>query len=335
MRPTGERVVFLRSRLVKAFIGAALSVVAASLSLAAAQGAVTDRTAATTRSIPGAQLAASTRAPVFGHVFVIVGENKSLRDITLSDAPYIVKTLKPESAWFTNYSDVARGSLADYVALTSGQFAPCQTRGPCGEFQVPSIFSQLGHAKWVDWNESMPSNCDRKKETGSTSALNAYKAGHNPGLYYAGLPCSSYDRPAGTTGADDMSAFNRALAAGKVPKYNFVTPNECEDGYHDCNGPHTIAYAVTEFDDFLKKEIPLIENSPAFGSNGVIFTTLDEGSRGDANTMMIVTGPQVLPGTYSGAYNHYSALATIEQGLGVPCLAAACGASALPAFGNR
>ena len=242
-----------------------------------------------------------------------------------------MNTLKPESAWMTNYNDVTPGSLADYVALTSGQFAPCQTGGPCGAQNVPSIFSQLGDGAWKDWNESMPSNC-YPTVAGSESTLNAYKQGHNPALYYAGLPCSTYDVPAGTTGPDDMSYFNNALAAGNVPEYNLVSPNLCEDSYHSCNGVNII----TEYDNFLKKEIPLIEASPAFGSNGVIFATYDEGyvPTHNPNTMMDVIGPQVQVGTYAGDYDHYSTLATIEQGLGLPCLANACTASALSVFGN-
>jgi phosphatidylinositol-3-phosphatase len=276
------------------------------------------------------QVSAAT-APAFGHVFVIVGENKSLYQLNSSNAPYIMNTLKPESAWMTDYNDVTPGSLADYVALTSGQFAPCQTGGPCGTQNVPSIFSQLGDGAWKDWNESMPSNC-YPTVAGSESALNAYKQGHNPALYYAGLPCSTYDVPAGTTGPDDMSYFNDALAAGTVPEYNLISPNLCEDSYHSCNG----ANIITEYDNFLKKEIPLIEASPAFGSNGVIFATYDEGyvPTHNPNTMMDVVGPQVQVGTYSGDYDHYSTLATIEQGLGLPCLANACTASALPVFGN-
>jgi phosphatidylinositol-3-phosphatase len=278
-----------------------------------------------------ASTASAATVPAFGHVFVIVGENKSLFQLNSSNAPYIMKTLKPEGAWFTDYNDVAKGSLADYVALTSGQYAPCQAKGPCGVFNVPSIFSQLGNGNWEDWNESMPSNC-HKGAAGSVSALNAYKPGHNPALYYANLPCGTYDVPAGTTGPDDMSYFNKALAAGTVPKYNFISPNLCEDSYHSCNG----ANIVTEYDNFLKKEIPLIEASPSFGSDGVIFVTYDEGfvPKEDPNTMMIVLGPQVQPGTYTGDYNHYSTTATVEQGLGFPCLANACTASTLPVFGN-
>lgn len=251
--------------------------------------------------------ASATTVPAFGHVFVIVGENKSLSQLNSSNAPYIMNVLKPQSAWMTDYNDVVKGSLADYVALTSGQYAPCQAAGPCGVFNVPSIFSQLSNGAWMDWNESMPANCYRSY-AGSVSTLNAYKPGHNPVLYYAGLPCSAYDAPAGTTGPDDMSSFNNALAAGTVPMYNFITPNLCEDSYHSCNG----ANIVTEFDNFLKKEIPLIEASPAFGSDGVIFATYDEGNvpARATNTMMAVTGPPLKAGTYSGYYDHYSTLRT-------------------------
>jgi hypothetical protein len=278
-------------------------------------------------------VAAPTQAPVpsFGHVFVIVGENKALFQLNSQNAPYIMNTLRPESAWMTDYYAITPGSLADYIALTSGQYAPCQAQGPCGSFAVPSIFSQLGDGLWMDWNESMPSNCYASR-TGSESDLNAYKPGHNPALYYQGIPCSTYDVPAGTTGPDDMSQFNDALQAGTVPEYNFITPNLCEDSYHSCNG----ANIVTEYNDFLQREIPLIEQSPAFGSNGVIFVTYDEGyvPTRNENTMLAVLGPQVQPGSYSGYYDHYSTLATIEAGLGLGCLANACSASTLPVFGG-
>jgi hypothetical protein len=270
-------------------------------------------------------------APAFGHVFVIVGENTSLSQLNIANAPYIVSTLMPGSAWFTNYNDVVSGSLADYVALTSGQYASCETVGPCGKQTVPSIFSQLASGSWDDWNESMPSDCSGSR-AGSDSTLNAYKPGHNPALYYAGLPCSAYDVPAGTTGPDDMSAFNDALAGGTVPRYNFVAPNLCEDSHDSCNG----ASKVTEFDSFLRREIPLIQASPAFGPDGVIFVTYDENatSPASANTMMAVIGPQVQAGTYAGYFDHYSALATIEQGLGLSCLANACTAAPFPVFGD-
>ena len=282
-------------------------------------------------SIAAGRTGTSSQAalPPFGHVFLIIGENKSLFQLTSGNAPYIMKTLKPRSAWFTNYKNVARGSAANYVALTSGQFDSCETTGPCTQ-KVPSIFSQLGNGKWKDWNESMPSNCYRGN-AGSDAAFNPYKPGHNPALTYIGLSCSTYDVPAGTTAPNNMEFFNGDLAKGTVPKYNLITPNLCEASYHACTGKQNI---VTEYDNFLRREIPLIEASPAFGSNSVIFVTYDEGyvPTHNFNTMMAVTGPQVRKGTYAGAYNHYSAFATMEKGLGLRCLAHACSAKTFPIF---
>jgi hypothetical protein len=37
-------------------------------------------------------------------------------------------------------------------------------------------------------------------------------------------------------------------------------------------------------------------------------------------------------GIYTGRFDHYSTLLTIERGLGLACLANACRASALPTF---
>ena len=102
---------------------------------------------------------AAAARPSFGHVFVIVGENKSLFQLTSANAPYITTKLRHHSAWFTNYHDVVKGSLPNYIALTSGQYAPCQKHGPCGKFAVPNVFAQVGTGGWRAWNESMPSNC--------------------------------------------------------------------------------------------------------------------------------------------------------------------------------
>ena len=277
---------------------------------------------------------ATAVVPTFGHVFVIVGENKSVAQLSANPAqdPYILNTFKPQSAWFTGYNSVTTGSLADYIALTSGQYAPCQTKGPCGLFDVPSIFSQLGDGAWNDWNESMPSNC-HPQSTGSLTTLNFYKNGHNPALWYANLysACQTYDVATGTTGPNDMTYFNNALAAGAVPKYNFIAPNGCDSGYQWCTVNGVRSTGVKGFNDFLAREIPLIEASPAYGTDGVIIVTFDEGHLG-TSTMLAVVGAQVVPGTYSGYYDHYSTLATVQAGLGQMCLANACTARTLPIF---
>ena len=64
--------------------------------------------------------------PAFGHVFLIVGENTSISEITPRHAPFITGTLRPQSAWLTRYFALTDGSLGDYAAIVSGQFVRCE-----------------------------------------------------------------------------------------------------------------------------------------------------------------------------------------------------------------
>jgi hypothetical protein len=73
-----------------------------------------------------------------------------------------------------------------------------------------------------------------------------------------------------------MSTFNADLATGQVASFNMVIPNGCDDGEANCK---PVNNRYTQFDDFLAQEIPKIEASPAFGSNGVIIVTYDEDER--------------------------------------------------------
>ena len=47
---------------------------------------------------PSAPTARDLKTPALSHVFVIVGENTSFRDVTAKHAPFLVGTLKPRSA---------------------------------------------------------------------------------------------------------------------------------------------------------------------------------------------------------------------------------------------
>ena len=91
-----------------------------------------------------------------------------------------------------------------------------------------------------------------------------------------------------------MSVFDAALAAGTVARFNMVIPNDCENGHDRC-GTHD---AVRQFDDFVAREVPKIQASPAFGADGLIVVVWDEGS--DAADPLHVgaalLGPHVKPG---------------------------------------
>jgi hypothetical protein len=290
--------------------------------------------------------------PQFGNVFVIIGENTEISQLTKNNAPYLLGTIKPESAWLTNYFATTHYSEANYVAMTSGQFTACEQKdgsiASCHQ-DVPNLFNQLdqtyGPGAWQSWMESMPFACD-VSSAGGDPTLNHYAPKHNPALNFDNVAgtwsgttlmpsseCLSQDIPAGTTGPNNMDYFNAALCDApatctpSVSRFNFVVPNECEDGHSNCQPPGN---EVLQFDDFLKREVPLILASPAFGPNGVLIVTFDEGTINSpnhadkfgqgGNVAFAVVSPLANPGSYGNLWDHYSFLRTLENGLGVSAL---------------
>jgi hypothetical protein len=286
--------------------------------------------------------------PQFGNVFVIIGENTELSALTKNNAPYLLGTIKPASAWLTNYWAATHYSESNYVAMTSGGFTPCmQKDGPissCHE-NVPNLFNQLdvtyGPGAWQSWMESMPFACDISS-AGSDKALNHYAPKHNPALIYDDVAgswsgttltpsaeCQNQDitasaiNPDGSVPPDDMTAFNNALAFGDVSRFNFIVPNECEDGHSNCSPSGN---EVGQYDAFLRREVPLITSSPAWGPTSALFITFDEGTINSpnhadkfgqgGNVAFAVISPLANIGTYGNMWDHYSFLRTLQDGLG-------------------
>jgi hypothetical protein len=145
----------------------------------------------------------------------------------------------------------------------------------------------------------------------------------DPLLQSAG--CLADDVPTGGTGPNDMSAFDDAVTAGNVGAFNFIVPNECEDGHDNCKPQGN---GIAQFDAFLAREVPLIERSPAFGSDGVLIITFDEGTsnqgpgsskqfNGGGNVVFAVLSPLARRTLDANPYNHYSLLRTLEDGFGI------------------
>jgi phosphatidylinositol-3-phosphatase len=288
--------------------------------------------------------------PRFGHVFVIVGENTDYQHLTPTNAPYLMTALRPTSAWFENYYAATHWSQANYVALTSGQFTACEQAdgGYTCRDDVDNLFHQLDASRlgWKVWLESGSARCD----TGSGSQCASNEPCPLTGFYTTGNPpidytdisydeCLANDVPAGTPQAG-MATFNSQLATGNVGDFNLVIPNGCDDGERNCQ-PLNDRY--TQFDDFLAREVPLIEASPAFGKNGVIVVTYDEDQRmggvaaksglgSGGHIVCALFSPLVQPGEYTAKTYSYSVLRTIQDGFGVgPYLGAAAQVGPLPA----
>ena len=270
--------------------------------------------------------------PTFSNVFLIIGENTTYSQLSVGKAPYQETHLRPDAAWFTNYFATSHYSTSNYVAMTSGQYTRCEQEDikpiDCHQ-DTANIFNQLTDAgtSWKEWNESMPSPC-YLLNAGADKTLNSYRPKHSPAEYYTGVVgdyanpsslCTDNVIPAGTTGPNDMTAFNTALRDHTASAFNYVVPNMCEDGHDNCTAAGN---PITQFDDFLAREVPLIQ---ATYPDALVIVTYDEGQGGGANNgskfgggnvLLAMVGPQVVPGTYTELRNHYGLLRTLEEGSG-------------------
>jgi hypothetical protein len=285
---------------------------------------------------------AANGVPTFSHVFVIVGENTSLSQLTMKNATYQLGTIKPNSAWLTDYWGISHYSTSKYIAMTSGQFLPChqadEKPATCNQ-DVPNVFGQLSGAStpisWKAWNESMPQPGCYLVNAGENRFGNAYRVKHNPAAYYEDVVgsnfsgttgdafCQQHDVSMGTTDPNDKSTFEADLRSGDIPRFNYITPNMCEDGHDNCKPEGN---TIKQFDDFLAREVPKIMASPAWDSNSVIFVVYDEGQDGGpgkavkfagGNVPFAVIGDLVHNAQYTETENHYNLLRTIEDGFGL------------------
>ena len=298
--------------------------------------------------------------PRVGHVFVIIGENTDYDHLNTTNAPYLESTLRPRSAWLANYYAATHWSQANYVALVTGQFTRCEQQdgGIACHQNIDNLYHQLDllGTGWKVWLEAGTAKCDTGSGGSCTSdsacPLSGFYTTGNPptqlddiegpgGVFSATTPsseCAANDVPAGTQ-SDGMSTFNADLLTGNVPAFNTVIPNGCDDGEANCK-PVNDRY--TQFDDFLAREVPKIESSPAFGDVSVIIILYDEDQRAGGvqpanvldqggHTVCAVISPLVVPAESATRTYSYSVLRTLQDGFGAfPYLGYANQVSPLP-----
>jgi hypothetical protein len=273
--------------------------------------------------------------PPIGPVFVLIGENTDYQHLDATSSPYTMNNLRPRSAWFTNYYAATHWSQANYIALTSGRFTDCEQAdfGYACRDDVDNVFHQLEVARrsWHVWLEAGTAKCDTGSGGSCTSndpcPLTGFYTTGNPPINYTDISyadCLANDVPAGDE-TDGMSAFNAALARGDVSDFNMVIPNGCEDGEANCK---PVNNRYTQFDDFLAREVPLIQASPAYDRNAVIVVLFDEAQRqgginpkdpltAGGHTICFLIGPGVQPGSYGRTTYAYSVLRMLQDGYGV------------------
>jgi hypothetical protein len=127
------------------------------------------------------------------------------------------------------------------------------------------------------------------------------------------------------------------LAAGTVPDFSYVVPDECDDMHgappwcvdSDNTGTVEQSYLIARGDKFVGNVVNQITSSATWqtGDNAIV-VTFDEGNLASTQVATIIItnhGPRGL--TDKTSYTHYSLLASLQQTFGLGCLLNSCTAN--------
>ena len=251
-------------------------------------------------------------------VFLIMMENHNWNQIKGSaSAPYINGLLSQGAHAEAYYNPPGiHPSLPNYLWLEAGtNFGIANDNPPSSNHQSTTahLTTQLNTAgiSWKSYQEDISgTNCP-------LSGTGHYAPKHNPMIYFDDVTgtnnpnsanCISHVRP--------YSELGRDLSAGTIARYNFITPNLCDD-MHDSSGCAT-TNSVKNGDNWLAQAVPAILASNAYKNGGIVIITWDEGEGGDGPIGMIVLSQNAKRG-YSNTirYTHGSTLRTLQEIFGV------------------
>lgn len=275
---------------------------------------------------------ADARSPVhhIKTVFVIVMENHnwtgngSLSIKGNPAAPYINYTLVPMASHAEKYYNPPGNhpSLPNYLWLEAAtnfgihvDGSPAQYHQGTHEHLVKLL--QNAGVSWKAYDEDISGTVCPISNTGPIDPNGGplYAARHDPFVYFddqtndlnlKSSNCIDHIRP--------FTQLTHDLEAGTVARYNFITPNLCDDMHDACNGSQ-----IAHGDAWLAKTVPMILNSTAYRSGGALFIVWDEANIGDGPIPMIVLSPFAKGNGYSNSihYTHGSTLRTLQEIFGV------------------
>lgn len=271
-------------------------------------------------------------------VFLIVMENHNWSDIKQnSSAPYINQTLLPMASHTEHYYNPPglHPSEPNYLWLEAGtNFGVTTDDDPAVNHQhstqhLVTLLEQAG-ISWKSYQEDIDGTVCPLQSSG------LYAPKHNPMVFFDDVTntnddsssyCIAHVRPFSELASD--------LQNNTQPRYNFITPNLCNDMHNTCS---PLNDAVRQGDTWLAQQIPVILNSQAYQNGGVVFIAWDEGEgsagseTSDGPIGLILLSPDAKGGGYSNTihYTHSSTLRTIQELFGVtPLLGDAANATNL------
>ena len=264
------------------------------------------------------------------NVFIIVMENHNWTGNGSADiygntaAPYINYTLLPQASYARDYNNPPGNhpSLPNYLWLEAGSNLGVTADGSPYTYHqsttdhLTTLLEKAG-ISWRAYEEDITGTvCPLSPEGSKDSNGNQlYQPRHDPFVYFddqtnnlssTSAKCISHMRP--------FSQLDTDLANNTVARYNFITPNLCDD-MHDTCGGNPIAHG----DTWLKDHVPAILNSTAYKDGGLLIITWDEAAKGDGPIGMIVLSPYAKGNHYNNSiyYTHSSTLRTLQEIFGV------------------
>lgn len=254
-------------------------------------------------------------------VFIILMENRNWSSIKGSaSAPYINGTLLPMASYATQYFTPTglHPSEPNYIWLEAGSNLGITTDAdPSSTHSLSTtahLVTQLKNAgiSWTSYQENI--------SAGSCPIVSSglYAAKHNPMIFFndvSGAPpstssseCIAHVRPYTELATD--------LANNTVARYNFLTPNLCND-MHGGTGCPTGNALITQGDTWLSNSVSAILSSQTYSNGGAVFIVWDEGvsPTADGPIGMIVISRLAKGGGYTNTihYTHSSTLRTLQE----------------------
>ena len=262
-------------------------------------------------------------------VFLVVMENHNWNELVgKSTAPYLNSLLRL-GAHAERYYNPPRihPSEPNYLWLEAGSNLGVTNDAPprVNHRRAPHLTQLLDEAG-ISWRAYAEDISGTRCPLGDSGR---YAPRHVPFLFFddvtdGGNPesrtCIAHVRPFGELAGD--------LTAGRVARYNFITPNLCDDMHDGC----VPSGKVEQGDRWLAALVPQLMASAAYRDGGVIFITFDEGEHGvDGPIALIALSPKAKPGYQNQVrYDHSSTLRSVQEIFGVkPLLGGAATATNL------
>ncbi len=232
-------------------------------------------------------------------------------------------------------------SIADQLAEAGLSWKSYQESLPPGGADLintsDGIFTNL-----TNFSEIMPV---QTPPLTSADIVSLYASKHNPFVYFQSVQegyalNNTMSNVVGFTGPNGLYGD---LAAGTVPSFSFIAPNQCNDQHGrgnagpfcnfdpDDNGSQAglNPALIYQGDVTVRTLVNAIKSSPAWRTgNNVLIIMWDENDYSNAPNVnqvaVLIDRNYGVPVSSNVFYTHFSLLKSIEAGFGLPCLNHAC-----------